>query len=159
MICVHPKFSSFVQMSFTFTGLLVKFAGGSFAGKNASLMRDPKPPKFVPQETARRLFTGPFGTGRELKKSLKLSITPAPNTVFTKGAPGRSVTLTGRSVRNCLRLDQKLSGISRSGAPNLGTAAAGTGTASWSREADTPDFIASGGTRLTIRSGTIFPLV
>src|SRR5271154_2670393 len=159
MIWVQPKFSSFVQMSFTFTGLLVKFAGGSFAGKKASLSREPNPPKLVPQETASRLFTGPFGAELELKKSLKLLTTPAPNAGFTKGAPGRFATFTGRSVRNCLRLDQKLSGISSSGAPNLGTAEAGTGTASWSREADTPVFIASGGTRLTIRSGTIFPLI
>src|SRR5208282_3404104 len=124
MACVQPKFSSLVQMSRTLTGLLVKFAGGSFAGKKTSLMRLPKPPKFVPQETASRLFTGPLGTGRELKKSLKLSKTPAPNEGFTNGAPGRSLTLTGRSVRNCFRLDQKLSGISKSGAPNFGTAAA-----------------------------------
>src|SRR5271168_644805 len=129
MTCVHPKFSSFVQMSFTFTGLLVKFAGGSFGGKKASLRRIPNPPKFAPQETARRLFTGPFGTGRELKKSLKLSKTPVPNPGFTNGASARSRTFTGRSVKNCLRLDQKLSGMSSAGAPNLGTAAAGTGTA------------------------------
>src|SRR5580693_9476541 len=129
IICVQPKFSSFVQMSFTFTGLLVKFAGGSFAGKKASLMREPNPPKLVPQETARRLFTGPLGTGRELKKSMKLSKTPAPKAVFVKGASARSRTLTGRSVRNCLRFDQKLSGMRRAGAPNLGTAEAGTGTA------------------------------
>src|SRR4029077_5430317 len=43
---VQPKFSSFVQMSFTFTGLLVKFAGGSLVGKKTSLMREPNPPKF-----------------------------------------------------------------------------------------------------------------
>src|SRR5580765_2442331 len=156
--CVQRKFSSFVQMSFTLIGLLVKFAGGSFAGKKASLMRDPNPPKLVPQETASRLFTGPFGTGRELKKSFRLSKTPAPNAAFTKGAPGRFVTFTGRSVRNCLRLDQKLSGISRAGAPNRGTAAAGTGTAGLA-EPDTPGFFNSGGTRLTIRPGTIFPLI
>src|SRR6202040_427604 len=129
MTCVHPKFSSFVQMSFTFTGLLVKFAGGSFAGKKASLIRAPNPPKLVPQETARRLFTGPFGTGRELKKSLKLSKTPVPNPGFTNGASARSLTLTGRSVRNCLRLDQKFVGMRMEGGPNLGTAVAGTGTA------------------------------
>src|SRR5580692_6917002 len=145
-------------MSFTFTGLLVKFAGGSFVGKKTSLMRDPNPPKFVPQETARRLLTGPFGTGRELKKSLKLSNTPVPKPGLTNGASARSRTLTGRSVKNCLRLDQKFVGIRIEGGPNLGTAAAGTGTASCA-EADTPPLVASGGTRLTIRSGTIFPLV
>src|ERR1700722_9666878 len=129
IICVQPKFSSLVQMSFTFTGLLVKFAGGSFAGKKTSLMREPNPPKLVPHETARRLFTGPFGTGRELKKSLKLSRTPAPTPGFTNGASARSRTLTGRSVRNCLRLDQKFVGMRMEGGPNLGTAVAGTGTA------------------------------
>src|SRR5271154_3502191 len=127
MTCVHPKFSSFVQMSFTFTGLLVKFAGGSLVGKNASLSRVPNPPKFVPHATANRLFTGPFGTGRELKKSLKLSTTPVPNPGFTNGASARSRTLTGRSVRNCFRLDQKFVGIRIEGGPNLGTAAAGIG--------------------------------
>src|SRR5580698_96246 len=125
---VHPKFSSFVQMSFTFTGLLVKFAGGSFAGKKTSLIREPNPPKFVPHDTARRLFTGPFGIGRELKKSLKLSNTPVPNPGFTNGASARSRTLTGRSVKNCLRFDQKFVGINIEGGPNLGTAAAGTTT-------------------------------
>src|SRR5215472_16764102 len=107
--CVQPKFSSLVQMSFTRMGLLVKLAGGSFAGKKNSLMRPPKPPKLEPQETASRLFTGPLGAGRELKKSPRLEKTLPPKLVFTKGAPGRSVTLTGRSVRNCLRFDQKLS--------------------------------------------------
>src|ERR1700726_492761 len=122
IIWVQPKFSSLVQMSFTFTGLLVKFAGGSFAGKKASLIREPNPPKLLPQETARRLFTGPFGTGRELKKSLKLSKRPVPNPGFTNGASAHSLTLTGRSVKNCLRLDQKLSGMRSAVAPNLGTA-------------------------------------
>src|SRR5277367_789640 len=130
MICVHPKFSSFVQMSFTRTGLLVKFAGGSLVGKKTSLIREPNPPKFAPHDTANRLFTGPFGPGRELTKSLKLSTTPAPNAGFTKGAPARSCTFIGRSVRNCFRFDQKLSGISKAGAPNWGTADAGTGMTS-----------------------------
>src|SRR5258708_1642799 len=69
--CVQPKFSSFVQISFTLTGLLVTRNGGSFAGKKTSLTRSPNPPKLVPQLTARRLFTGPFGMGRELKNSLR----------------------------------------------------------------------------------------
>src|SRR5579862_6017553 len=159
MTWVHPKFSSFVQMSFTLTGLLVKFAGGSFVGKKTSLMREPKPPKFAPHETARRLLTGPFGTGRDVKKSLKLSNTPVPNPGFTNGASARSRTLMGRSVKNCLKLDQKFVGIRIEGGPNLGTAPAGTGTTSRLPEADTPPFVASGGTKLTIRSGTIFPLI
>ncbi len=38
---------------------------------------------------------GPFGTGRELKKSLKLSITPAPNTGLHEGASGAIRDLDG----------------------------------------------------------------
>src|SRR5580693_4231902 len=142
-------------MSFTFTGLLVKFAGGSFAGKNASLMREPNPPKFVPQFTASRLFSGPFGTGRELKKSFKLSLNPPP---YSSGISGEWVvpdSLIGFSVRNCLRLDQKPSVTNFVGVPNFGTAEEGTGIARAPGSGARGLFI-SGGSRLIIESGNVF---
>src|SRR2546427_5304299 len=125
---LQPKFSSLDQMSFTLIGLTAKGKGGCFGGEKNSLMRVPKPPKFDPHATASLLFTGPLAAGRELKKSFRLSPTPVPKDVCVKGASLRSRTLTGRSVRNCLRLDQKLSGMRMSGRSNLGTAEAGTGT-------------------------------
>src|SRR6267154_50139 len=127
---VVPKFSSFDQISFTLIGLLVTCRGGSFVGAKASLIRYKKPPKFEPQFTANLLLSGPLGTGRELKNSLKFSLTPPPKRLRVKGASGRSTTLIGRSVRNCFRLDQKLSATRCAGAPKRGTALAGTGTAS-----------------------------
>src|SRR6267143_2939159 len=125
---LQPKFSSFDQMSFTLMGFTAKGRGGCFGGEKKSLTRVPKPPKFDPQATASLLFTGPLGAGREVKKSLRLSPRPVPKDVCVKGASLRSCTLTGRSVRNCFRLDQKLSGIRISGLANLGTAEDGTGT-------------------------------
>src|ERR1700732_3102255 len=109
MICVQPKFSSFDQISFTFTGLLVTCSGGSFVGAKTSLMREKKPPKLEPQFTASLLLSGPLGTGRELKNSLKFSPTPPPKALRVNGASGRSTTFMGRSVKNCFRLDQKSS--------------------------------------------------
>src|ERR1700674_495523 len=123
-----PKFSSFDQISFTFTGFTAKGSGACFGGEKNSRMRSPNPPKFAPQATASLLFTGPLGAGLELKKSLRLSPTPVPKVVCVNGASLRSRTLTGRSIRNCLRFDQKLSGMRISGLANLGTAEAGTGT-------------------------------
>src|SRR5580704_262788 len=120
MAWLHPKFSSFDQMSFTLIGLIPGGSGACFGGEKNSLMRVPKPPKFEPQATASLLFTGPLGTGLELKKSLRLSPTPVPNEVFVKGASARSRSLMGRSTKNCLRFDQKLSGMRISGVPNLG---------------------------------------
>src|SRR5256886_552625 len=113
-------------MSFTLIGLTAKGKGACFGGEKNSLMRVPKPPKFDPHATASLLFTGPLAAGLELKKSFRLSPTPVPKDVCVKGASLRSRTLTGRSVRNCLRLDQKLSGMRMAGASNLGTAEAGT---------------------------------
>src|SRR5258708_27431996 len=142
---LQPKFSSFDQMSFTFTGFTAKGKGGCFGGEKNSLMRVPKPPKFDPQATASLLFTGPLGAGRELKNSFRLSPTPVPKDVWVKGAPLRSRTLIGRSVKNCFRLDQKLSGMRMSGASNFGTAEAGTETAGARPAVDTLGFVISGG--------------
>src|SRR5439155_21965981 len=60
-------------------------------------------PKLPPQETARRLLTGRFFSGSGRKYSATLPNSPAPKEVRMKGASLRSRTLTGRSVRNCLR--------------------------------------------------------
>src|SRR4029077_20728095 len=108
---LQPKFSSFDQISFTFTGFTAKGRGACFGGEKNSLMRVPKPPKLDPQATVSLLFTGPLATGPELKKSFRLSPRPAPNDVRVNGASLRSRTFTGRSVRNCTRFDQKLSGM------------------------------------------------
>src|SRR5712664_4564490 len=155
---LHPKFSSFDQMSFTRIGFTAKGRGTCFGGEKKSLMRVPKPPKFDPQATASLLFTGPLGAGPELKKSLRLSPTPVPKDVWVKGASFRSRTLMGRSVRNCFRLDQKLSAIRISGLTNFGTAEAGTGTAGAGPAADTLAFVISGGKRLMNLPGTVLPL-
>src|SRR5467141_3805438 len=153
---LQPKFSSFDQMSFTLMGFTAKGRGGCFGGEKKSLTRVPKPPKFDPQATASLLFTGPLGAGREVKNSFRLSPTPVPKDVWVKGAPLRSRTLMGRSVKNCLRLDQKLSGMRMSGASNFGTAEAGTGTARSRPAADTLGFVISGGRRLINLPGTVF---
>src|SRR6267378_5672617 len=152
---LQPKFSSFDQISFTFTGFTAKGRGVCFGGQKNSLMRVPKPPKFDPQATANLLFTGPFGAGRELKKSLRLSPTPAPNDVLVKGASARSRTLIGRSMKNCFRFDQKLSGIRISGLTNFGTTEEGTGIAGSEPAPDIFAFVISGGRRLINLSGTV----
>src|SRR5256885_16086008 len=135
-------------MSFTLIGLTAKGKGACFGGEKNSLMRVPKPPKFDPHATASLLFTGPLAAGLELKKSFRLSPTPLPKEVCVKGASLRSRTLTGRSMRNCLRLDQKLSGMRMSGRSNLGTAEAGTGNALPRPAAETFGFLFLGESRL-----------
>src|SRR5713226_1107341 len=119
---LQPKFSSFDQMSFTFIGRIPGGRGACFGGEKKSLMRVPKPPKFDPQATASLLFTGLLDAGLELKNSFRFSPTPVPKDVCVKGASLRSRTLTGRSVRNCTRFDQKLSGMRIAGLANFGTA-------------------------------------
>src|SRR6266478_6778733 len=150
---LQPNFSSFDQISFTLIGFTAKGRGACLGGEKNSLMRVPNPPKFDPQATANLLFTGPFGTGPELKKSLRLSPTPAPNDVFVKGASARSRTLIGRSMKNCFRFDQKLSGIRISGLTNFGTAEEGTAIAG--SEPDTLGLVISGGRRLINLCGTV----
>jgi hypothetical protein len=119
-------------------------------------MRVPNPPKFEPQATASLLFTGPLAAGPELKKSFKLSPRPVPKDVCVKGASLRSRTLIGRSTKNCLRFDQKLSGIRISGLVNFGTAEDGTGTEGRGPAADTLGFVISGGRRLINLPGTVY---
>src|SRR5216684_2023256 len=152
---LQPKFSSFDHISFTRIGFTAKGSGACFGGEKYSLMRVPKPPKFDPQATASLLFTGPLGAGRELKNSFRLSPTPVPKDVWVKGASLRSRTLMGRSVKNCFRLDQKLSGMRMSGASNFGTAEAGTETAGARPAVDTLGFVISGGRRLINLPGTV----
>src|SRR6267378_3859449 len=151
---LQPKFSSFDQISFTLIGFTANGSGACFCGEKNSLSRVPNPPKFEPQATASLLLTGPLAAGLELKKSLRLSPSPAPNVVRVKGASLRSRTFTGRSVRNCTRFDQKRSGMRISGRPNFGTAEAGTGTAGSEPFADTFPFVISGGKRLINVPGT-----
>src|SRR5216683_5009007 len=151
-----PKFSSFDQMSFTFIGRIPGGRGACFGGEKKSLMRVPKPPKFDPQATASLLFTGLFEAGLELKNSLRFSPTPVPKDVCVKGASLRSRTLIGRSTRNCLRFDQKLSGMRIAGLANFGTAEYGTGIAGPRPAEDTFGFVISGGRRLMKLPGTVY---
>src|ERR1700730_18152839 len=132
-------------------------SGGTFDGEKNSLTRYPNPPKFAPQFTARRLFIGPFGTGRELKKSFKLSLKSPP---YTSGASVECTlgfTLMGFSVRNCLRLDQKPSVMTRSGVWKLGIAEAGPGTDGCAFVFGAPGLLGFGGQRLIKLLGTCSP--
>src|SRR4029077_4902478 len=151
---LQPKFSSFDQISFTLIGFKANGSGANFAGEKNSLMRVPNPPKFEPHATASLLLTGPLGVGPELKKSLRLSPTPVPNDVFVKGASARSRTLIGRSIKNCLRFDQKLSGIRMSGGSNFGTAEEGTAIGGSGVLGDKLPFVISGDRRLINLPGT-----
>src|SRR6266571_8019011 len=153
---LEPNFSSLDQMSFTLMGVIPGGRGGCFGGEKNSLMRAPNPPKFAPQLTANLLFIGRFPPGVDRKDSARLPKKPAPKEVCVKGASLRSRTLMGRSVRNCLRFDQKLSGMRISGLVNLGTAEAGTGTAGFRPAEDTLGFVISGGRRLIKLPGTVY---
>jgi len=62
--------------------------------------------------------------------------------------------LIGLSIRNCLRFDQKLSGMRIAGASNFGTAEDGTGTAGLGPPEDTFGFVTPGGRRLINLPGT-----
>src|SRR6202030_2312847 len=76
--CVHPKFSSFDQISLPLPGLLAHCAGGCFTGKNNSLRRSPNPPNPAPQATSRRLLETPFGAGPDLRTVFRFSLNPSP---------------------------------------------------------------------------------
>src|ERR1700729_1699033 len=91
-------------MSFTATGLLVTFSGGSFGGEIRSLrFRHRLGVSF--QLISRSLLTGPRASGR--KNSLKLSAVVSPKPLILKtGALPR--TLIGRSVRKSLRFEARL---------------------------------------------------
>src|ERR1700677_2455878 len=120
-------------------------------------MGKPKPPKFEPQLTASRLFIGPFGTGLDLKKSLRFSLNPPPYSSGIRFDCKFGLTLIGFSVRNCLRFDQNPSITTRWGVLNLGTADAGTGRASWTEGSATSGLVISGGMRLIKSLGTCSP--
>src|SRR5580698_1538181 len=131
--------------------------GGCFVGEKNSLMRPPKPPKFDPQFTARRLLSGPFGTGLDLKKSFRFSLNPPPYSSGIKFDCRFGFTLIGFSVKNCLRFDQKPSVTTRSGVLNFGTAEAGTGFASWTAGSSTSGLFIPGGMRFMKLLGTCSP--
>src|SRR5271165_3284366 len=127
---VQPKFSSLDQISFTLIGLIPGGNGACFGGLKKSFKRSPKPPKLPPQSTSSRLFTGPLGVAGEEKKNLRFSVSPEPKEFFVNGTSARSTIFTGRSRRNCFRLDQKLSGMRSAGLPKFGNAELGTGMTS-----------------------------
>src|SRR5437867_4766824 len=151
-----PKFSSFDQMSFTFIGLIPGGNGACLGGEKKSRMRPPNPPKLAPHATSSLLFIRRLGDGPDLKNSQRLPPIPEPKYVCVKGASLRSRTLTGRSVRNCFRFDQKLSAMRISGLPNLGTALAGTGIAGAAPAVGTFGLFTERGKRLIKLSGTVF---
>src|SRR6266446_2338058 len=155
-IWLVPKFSSFDQISFTLISFIPGGRGACFGGEKKSLSRLPNPPKFDPQATASLLFTRPLDAGRGRKNSARLPAIPEPKFVCVKGASLRSRTLTGRSTRNCLRFDQKLSGMRISGLANFGTAEAGTGTAGSRPARDTLALLGSRGRRSINLPGTVY---
>src|ERR1700735_5706837 len=92
-------------MSFTATGLLVTFRGGSFGGEISSFrFRQRLGVSF--QLISRSLLTGPRGARR--KNSLKLSAVVSPNPAMLKTGARSPRTLTGRSVRKSFRLEARL---------------------------------------------------
>src|SRR5215469_16380546 len=101
-------------MSLTFTGWIPGGRGAGLDGRKNSLRRSVKPPKLPPQSTSRRLLTTAFETLGAERKNLRFSAMPEPKEFLVKGTSERSTILTGRSKRNCLRFDQKSSGIADS---------------------------------------------
>src|SRR6266403_2639409 len=83
--CVQPKFSSFDQISFTFTGLISNGNGATFGGKKKSLIRSPNPPKLVSHLLASCPLVEPFGTGLDLKNSPTFAQNPPPYSVGISG--------------------------------------------------------------------------
>src|SRR5262249_38913980 len=118
---LESNFSFFDQMSLTLMGLIPGGRGGCFGGEKKSLMRVPNPPKPAPHFIANLLLMGRFPPGADRRDSARLPKKPAPKEVCVNGASLLARTLMGRSVRNCLRLDQKSSGTRIAGRPNLGT--------------------------------------
>src|SRR6516164_2804935 len=100
-------------------------SGAGFGGLKKSLIRLPNPPKLPPQSTSSRLLTTCLGAAGADKKNFRFSARPEPKEFFVNGTSLRSITLTGRSKRNCFRFDQKLSGIRISGVTKSGRAELG----------------------------------
>src|SRR5260370_38785997 len=98
-------------------GLMAGGRGAGLDGWKNSFRRSVKLPKLPPQSTSRRLLTIVLETAGAEKKKRRLSRMPEPKVFLVKGTSLRSVILTGRSVTNCFRLDQKVSGIHVHGRP------------------------------------------
>src|SRR6516225_613861 len=130
-------------------------SGGGFDGLKNSFRRSVKLPKLPPQSTSKRLLIGVLGVAGEEKKNLRFSETPEPKLVCVNGMPFRSTIFIGRSRRNCLRLDQKSSGMRCAGLPKLGMAPAGVGIISVGRGLF--GRFSSSGIRL-MKPGTLYPL-
>src|ERR1051325_10233501 len=147
--CVQPKFSSFDQISFTLTGFTSNGNGACLGGENSSFRRVPNPPNPSTQPVESLLSVCPFGAFRPLKNSPTFSQNPPPYSVGIRSDFTSPRIFTGRSKRNCFRLDQKLSGINIGGRPNLGTG----GDVRFVAEPST--FGRCGGPRLSIVPGKI----
>src|ERR1700675_3557880 len=150
---VQPKFSSLDQISFTWTGLIPAGITARVGEKN-SFNCSTKPPKLPPQSTSSRLSTGVLRTLGPERKNFRFSRRPEPKEFLVKGTSVRSMILTGRSRRNCFRLDQKSSGIRCAGVPKSGSALLGTGITSSGPERF--GLLSSFGRRL-IKPGTVIP--
>src|SRR6266478_8202468 len=146
--CVQPKFSSLDQISLTRTGFTSKGSGASLVGENSSFSRAPKPPNPSTQPVDSLLLNWPFGARRPLKYSPTFSQNPPPYSVGIRADFTSPRTFTGRSKRNCFRLDQKLSGIRMAGRPKRGTGAEGV------LERVSSTFGRCGGPKLSIVAGT-----
>src|SRR5258708_19918648 len=119
--CVQPKFSSFDQISLTRTGFTSKGSGASLVGENSSFNRAPKPPNPSTQPVESLLLNCPLGARRPLKNSLRFPQNPLPYCVGSSVDFTSPRTFTGRSNRNCFRLNQKLSRIRIAIPPNPST--------------------------------------
>src|SRR5271165_2689010 len=130
IVCVQPKFSSFDQISFTLIGVIPGGSAAGLLGEKNSFKRSVKLPKLPPQSTSNFLLIGALRTFGACRKKFRFSRSPAPNDLRANGPSVCSPILTGRSNRNCFKLDQMLSGIRCSGVVNSGRAEVGIGTTS-----------------------------
>src|ERR1700730_19099119 len=105
-------------------------SGAGLLGEKNSFNRSGKLPKLPPQSTSSRLLIGAFDAAGADRKNRRFSFSPEPNEDFVNGTSSRSIILTGRSNRNCLKLDQKSSGIRCAGVPKSGSASRETGITS-----------------------------
>src|SRR5258708_15516566 len=112
------------------------------------------PPKLQLQPTSSRLLMGPLRALGPYRKNFRFSPKAEPKEFFVKGTSLRSMILTGRSVRNCFKLDQKSSGMRCAGIPKFGKAFLGTAIASSGPERF--GFRSSFGRRLLV-PGTVVP--
>jgi len=153
-------FNPLDQMSFTFTGFTVGRARAACfeARKNSLDARAEAAKNLIPKAHRQFAVYRSLDAGLELKNSFRLS-RPGTKEVWVKGAFLTLAHLDGALMKNCFRLDQKIIGMRMSGASNLGTAEAGSGTARLTACSRHLGFVISGGRRLIILPGTVTSLI